>query len=72
MCSCSVKSPYMLKEEVQFWVAAGVDCDLKQRPEDILQHFLEVGQLSLCMVDITIKREKKKKEKQVINPRCTV
>ena len=35
----------MLQEEVELWVAAGVDCDFKQRQEDVLQHLLEVGQL---------------------------
>lgn len=43
----------MLKEEVQLRVAAGVDCDLEQRHEDILQHLLEVVQLSLRVVDVT-------------------
>ena len=47
----------MLKEEVQLWVAAGVDCDLEQRHEDVLQHLLEVTQLSLCVVDVTSKTE---------------
>lgn len=44
---------YVLKEEVQLWVAAGVDRNLKQRHEDILQHFLEVAQLFLRVVDVT-------------------
>lgn len=53
-------SSYMLKEEVQLWVAAWVDCNLKQRHEDILQHLLEVEQLFLGVVDITLKIEKTK------------
>lgn len=43
----------MLKEEVQLWVAAGVECDLEQRHEDIRQHFFKVTQLLLCVVDVT-------------------
>lgn len=49
---------YVLKEEVQLWVAAGVDRNLKQRHEDILQHFLEVAQLLLRVVDVTLKKQK--------------
>lgn len=48
---------YVLKEEVQLWVAAGVDRNLKQRHEDILQHFLEVAQLLLRVVDVTLKKQ---------------
>lgn len=44
----------MLEEEVKLWVAAGVNCDLEQRRENILQHLLEVRQLSLCVVDVTM------------------
>lgn len=74
--SWSVKWPHMLKEEVQLWVAARVDCNLKQRPEDILKHFLEVGQLSLRMVDITVRGEHKQiiiiiKKKSLIHHCCT-
>ena len=47
----------MLKEEVELWVASGVDCDLEQRQKDVLQHLLEVGQLFLGMVDITVKKK---------------
>lgn len=47
----------MLKEEVQLWMAAGVDCNLEQRHEDILQHLLKVIQLFLCVVDVTLKTE---------------
>lgn len=46
----------MLEEEVQLRVAPGVDCNLKQRHKDILQHLLEVGQLLLCVIDVTLKR----------------
>lgn len=53
----SGKTSYVLKEKVQLWVAAGVHCNLKQRHEDVLQHLLEVTQLFLCVVDITMKRE---------------
>lgn len=49
---------YVLKEEVELWVAAGVDCDFKQGFEDIFQHLLEVGQLFLRVVDITLKKVK--------------
>lgn len=49
---------YVLKEEVELWVAAGVDCDFKQGLEDIFQHLLEVGQLFLRVVDITLKKVK--------------
>lgn len=48
---------YVLKEEVQLWVAAGVDRNLRQRHEDILQHFLEVAQLLLRVVDVTLKKQ---------------
>lgn len=48
---------YVLKEEVQLWVAAGVDRNLKERHEDILQHFLEVAQLLLRVVDVTLKKQ---------------
>lgn len=48
---------YVLKKEVQLWVAAGVDRNLKQRHEDILQHFLEVAQLLLRVVDVTLKKQ---------------
>lgn len=48
---------YVLKEEVQLWVAAGVDRNLKQRHEDILQHLLEVAQLLLRVVDVTLKKQ---------------
>lgn len=44
----------MLQEEVQFWMTAGVDCGLKQRHEDILQHLLEISQLLLCVVHIAV------------------
>lgn len=54
---------YVLKEEVQLWVAAGVDRNLKQRHEDILQHFLEVAQLLLRVVDVTLKKQEKQFKK---------
>lgn len=54
---------YVLKEEVQLWVAAGVDRNLKQRREDILQHFLEVAQLLLRVVDVTLKKQEKQFKK---------
>lgn len=54
------EAPYVLEEEVQLWVAAGVHCDLEQRHEDVLQHFLEVTQLLVCVIDIA-RREKEKK-----------
>lgn len=50
---------YMLQEEVQLRVAAGVDCDLEQWHEDVLQHLLKVAQLLLCVVDVAL-REKHK------------
>lgn len=53
----SVQTWYMLKEEVEIRVASRVDCSLKQGHEDVLQHFLEIGQLSLCMVDVTLRRK---------------
>lgn len=40
-------SSYVLKEEVQLWVAAGVHRNLEQRHEDVLQHLLKVTQLLL-------------------------
>ena len=46
---------HMIQEEMQLRMAAGVDCDLKQRHEDILQHLLEISQLLLCVVHITRK-----------------
>ena len=45
----------MLQEEMQFRVTAGVDCDFKQRHEDVLQHLLEISQLLLCVVHVTRK-----------------
>lgn len=50
---------YVLQEEVQLGVAAGVDCDLEQWHEDVLQHLLKVAQLLLCVVDVAL-REKYK------------
>lgn len=35
-------------------MTAGVDGDFKQRQEDVLQHLLEVGQLLLGVVHITV------------------
>lgn len=49
----------MLQEKVQLWVAPGVHCDFKQGHEDVFQHLLEVGQLFLCVVDITLETEKR-------------
>lgn len=49
----------MLQEEVQLWVAARVDCDLKQRHEDVVQQLLEVSQLLLGVVHIAAARERK-------------
>lgn len=54
------EASYMLEEEVQLWVAAGVHCDLEQRHEDVLQHFLEVTQLLVCVIDVA-RREKEKR-----------
>lgn len=45
---------------MQLWVAAGVHRDLEQRHEDVLQHFLEVTQLLVCVIDIA-RREKEKR-----------
>lgn len=44
----------MLQEEMQFRMTAGVDRDFKERHEDVLQHLLEISQLLLCMVHITV------------------
>lgn len=44
---------HMLQEEMQLRVTARIDCDFKQRHEDILQHLLEISQLLLCVVHIT-------------------
>lgn len=52
----------MLKEEVQLWMAAGVDCDLEQRHEDILQHLLKVAQLLLRVVDVAVREKHKKSD----------
>lgn len=52
-----MRTAYMLKKEVQLWMAARVDCNLKQRHEDIFQHLLKVTQLLLCMIDVAL-REK--------------
>ncbi|KAG7283272.1 hypothetical protein CRUP_005014 [Coryphaenoides rupestris] len=49
---CLTGCTYMLQEEVQLRVAAGVHSDLEQRHEDVLQHLLEVGQLLLGPGDI--------------------
>lgn len=48
----------MLEEEVQLRMAAGFDCNLKQRHEDVLEHLLEVTQLFLGVVHVTLKTEK--------------
>ena len=52
----------MLQEEVQLWVAAGVHSHLEQRPEDVLEHLLEVTQLLLCVVDVTVRREERRQQ----------
>lgn len=44
---------YMLQEEMQLRVTAGVNGRFKKRHEDILQHLLKVSQLLLCSVHIT-------------------
>lgn len=44
----------MLQEEVQLGVTARVDGDFKQRQEDVLQHLLEIGQLLLRVVHVTV------------------
>lgn len=46
-CVDEAEAPYVLEEEVQLRVAAGVDGDLKQGREDVLQHLLESAQLLL-------------------------
>lgn len=45
----------MLQEEMQLRMTTGVDCDFKQRHEDVLQHLLEISQLLLCVVHVTRK-----------------
>lgn len=45
---------HVLQEEVQLRVAAGVHRDLKQRHEDVLQHLLEVAQLLVGVIDVTV------------------
>lgn len=45
----------MLQKEMQFRMTAGVDGDLKQRHEDVFQHFLEISQLLLCVVHVAVK-----------------
>lgn len=47
----------MLQEEVQLWVASRVYGDFKQWHEDVLQHLLEVAELFLGVVDITVEEE---------------
>lgn len=49
----------MLQEEMQLRVAGWIYRDFEQRHENILQHLLEVSQLLLCVVDITIKKKRK-------------
>ena len=49
------KASYVLEEEVQLRMTAGVDGDLKQRHEDVLQHFLKVAQLLLCVIDVALR-----------------
>lgn len=58
------EASYVLEEEVQLWVAAGVHCDLEQRHEDVLQHFLEVTQLLVCVIDIARKEKEKRGQLQ--------
>lgn len=55
-----------MEEEVQLWVAAGVNCYLKQRHEDILQHLLEVVQLFLCVVDVTLREKHKSRSYEIM------
>lgn len=43
----------MLQEEMQLRMTARVDCDFVQWHEDVLQHFLEISQLLLCVVNVT-------------------
>lgn len=50
----------MLEEEVQVRMTARVDCNLKQRHENILQHLLKVTQLFFCVVDVTLRGKHKK------------
>lgn len=44
----------MLQKEMQLWVAAGIDSDLKQRYKNVLQHLLEVRQLLFGVVHIAV------------------
>lgn len=48
------QSSYVLEEEVQLRMTARVDGRLKQRHEDVFKHLLEVVQLFLCVVDVTV------------------
>ena len=51
-CHAITGSTYVLQEEVQLGVAAGVDGDFEQRHEDVLQHLLEVCQLLFGSVNV--------------------
>lgn len=50
---------HMLQEEMQLRVAGWIYRDFEQRQENVLQHLLEVSQLLLCVVDVTVKKKRK-------------
>lgn len=50
------RSTHVLEEEMELRATAGVDGDLEQGQEDVLQHLLKVGQLLLGVVDIAVGR----------------
>lgn len=53
---------YLCKKLVQIWMRLWVDCDFKQRNENILQHLLEILHKILGSVDITATNGKQKNE----------
>ena len=49
---------------MQLTVPGGVDGDLEQRHEDVIQQLLEVTQLLLGVVHITVERETKVSQRE--------
>ena len=58
----TVTGKYLRKKLVQIWMRLWVDCDFKQRNENILQHLLEILHKILGSVDITATNGKQNNE----------
>ena len=58
----AVTGKYLSKKLVQIRMRLWVDCDFKQRNENILQHLLEILHKILGSVDITVTNGKQNNE----------